>query len=76
MPDAINHEFEVRELHAREECDSLAVVGRNGKPDHWFNQQLKECYARDKNTGAIRWQETLRIRKQMIEGYEKRKERV
>lgn len=75
MSDVINHEFEVKELHAREECETLAVVGRNGKPDHWFNQQLKDCYAHDKRTGAVSWQQTLDLRKKLIDGYEKRKER-
>jgi hypothetical protein len=69
-----DHEFEVRELHARQECEGLGVVGKTGKPDHWFNQQLKECYARDKKNGSINWQQTLDLRKKLIAGYEKRKE--
>lgn len=74
--DAVNHEFEIKEMHAKLECEGLGVVGKTGKPDHWFNQQLKDCYARDKVTGAINWQQTLILRKQLIAGYEKRKERL
>jgi hypothetical protein len=70
-----DHEFEVRELHARQECEGLGVIGKTGRPDHWFNEQLKNCFARDKRSGAINWQETLKTRKEMIVGYEKRKER-
>jgi len=68
-----DHEFEIKELHARQECESLGVIGKSGKVDHGFNALLKDCFARDKRTGAIHWQETLRLRKQLIEGYEKRK---
>jgi hypothetical protein len=69
------HEFEVREMHAKQEAEGLGVIGKTGKPDHWFNQQLKECFARDKKSGAINWQQTLELRKKLVAGYEKRKER-
>jgi hypothetical protein len=70
-----DHEFEIRELHAREECETLGVIGKTGKPDHWFNASLRECFARDKKSGAINWQQTLELRKKLVAGYEKRKER-
>jgi hypothetical protein len=68
-----DHEFEVRELHARQEAEALGVIGKGGKVDHGFNSLLRECFARDKRTGAIHWQETLILRKRLIDGYEKRK---
>jgi hypothetical protein len=69
----IEHEFEVRELHARGECETLGVIGKTGRIDHGFNALLKECFAVDKQTGAINWQETLILRKKLILGYEKQK---
>ena len=76
MSSEINHEFEIKELHARNEAEGLGVIGSTGKPDHWFNQKLRECFARDKKTGAVNWQQTLELRKKLIDGYEKRKQRA
>ena len=73
---ATDHEIEVRELHARQEAEGLGVIGKTGRPDHWFNAQLKDCFARDKKTGAVNWQQTLELRKKLVDGYEKRKERA
>lgn len=75
MSDVINHEFEIKELHAKQECEGLGVIGKTGRPDHWFNAQLKDCFARDKTTGSINWQQTLELRKKLIAGYEKRVEK-
>jgi hypothetical protein len=36
---------------------------------------LKDCFARDKHTQAVLWQETFKLRKQLIAGYEKRVEK-
>jgi hypothetical protein len=70
-----DHEFEIRELHAREECETLSVIGRTGKPDHGFNAELKKCFAHFKGSGAINWQQTLELRKKLVAGYEKAKEK-
>jgi hypothetical protein len=71
-----DHEFEVRELHAKQEAEGLGTVGSSGKIDHGFNALLKECFAKDKRTGAINWQQTLELRKKLVDGYEKRKQRA
>jgi hypothetical protein len=72
-------EFEIRELHARQECEGLGVIGKTGRPDHGFNSILRECFdhltVQDKHRGVICWQKTLVLRKKLIAGYEKRKER-
>lgn len=68
-----DHEWEIHEMHARNACEGLGVVDRSGRVDHGFNQLLKECFARTKGTGAINWQETLRLRNQLIDGYEHKK---
>ena len=68
-----DHEFEIKEMHARNECDGMGVVDRQGRIDHGFNQLLRECFAKNKDTGSIHWQETLRLRNQLIEGYERKK---
>jgi hypothetical protein len=72
---ATDHEFEIRELHARQEAEALGVIGRNGKVDHGFNSLLRECFARNKHTGEIHWQETLLLRKKLIAGYQREQER-
>lgn len=70
-----DHEFEIRELHARQECEGLGVIGKTGRPDHGFNQLLRECFYYYTGTSKVHWQATLRMRKDMIVGYERMKER-
>lgn len=74
----MDHEFEIRELHAKQECEGLGVIGKTGRPDHGFNAILRECFdhltPEDKRKGIICWQKTLAVRKLLIVGYERVKE--
>lgn len=65
---------DVLELNAMRECETLSVFGRTGGLDHSFNAQLRECFAKNQDTGAVNWQATLELRKKLVTEYEWRRE--
>lgn len=67
-------EVELAELKQRVEDYNPQIVGRDGKLAHAFIAKLKAVLARNKADGSINYLETLRIRKKMIEGFEREKE--
>jgi len=62
------------EFNARQECELLSVFGRNGTLDHSFNEQLRQCFAKNKETETVNWQATLELRKKLVVEYEWRRE--
>jgi hypothetical protein len=65
---------DVLELNAKRECETLSVFGRTGTLDHSFNEQLRQCFAKSKETDTVNWQATLELRKKLVTEYEWRRE--
>ncbi len=65
---------DILELNAKRECETLSVFGRTGTLDHVFNEQLRQCFAKSKETETVNWQATLELRKKLATEYEWRRE--
>ena len=65
---------DVLELNAKRECETLSVFGRSGNLDHNFNEQLRQCFAKNAETEVVNWQATLELRKKLVSEYEWRRE--
>lgn len=65
----------LEEMQAKSECDGLVVVHRSGKGiDQNLTSQLRQVFAKFKDTGEICWVATLKARKDALTGIEKSRE--
>jgi hypothetical protein len=55
-------------------AESLAVMTKTGRYDHGFNSRLRETFMKKPN-GEIDWKGTRRVRTEMCDEYEKRRNR-